>query len=140
MQQLNNPIDPPEMPSFAFSEPIPEERAAVLASGAMEFSHKLLAVVHKEDEREIKVTFAKWFKEEGRKVLSMDPKNASEFKAKSNDEEEGSDFEAMPPAKQLCSLWHLPICFNSFQYVPTRSKPTCSKLTKGSVFSGPKVF
>ena len=118
MQQLNNPIDPPEMSSAAALKPIPEKRAAVLASGAMEFSHKLLAVVHKEDEGEIKVTYEEWFKLEGRKVLSMDVKHASEFKAKSEDEEEGSDFEAMPPtAPQPNSLAVSGTC----QYVSTRS-------------------
>ena len=98
MEQLNNPIDPPEISSAHALKPIPHKRAAALASGAMEFSHKLLAVVHKEDEGEIKVTYEEWFKLEGRKVLSMDVKHASEFKAKSEDEEEGSDFEDMPPA------------------------------------------
>jgi len=96
------------MPSAAFTEPISEERAAVLAAGAMQFSHKLLAVVHKEDQREIKDTFKEWYKRSGRKVLSMDPKHASEFKAE--DEEEGSDFEDMPSSQQPCSLWHVPIC------------------------------
>ena len=111
MEQLNEHIDPVEMPRAAFTKPISEQRAAMLASGAMQFSHKLLAVVHEEDEKEIKVTFEEWFKLEGRKVLSMDPKHASEFKAEPKDGEEGSDFEDMPPAKQPCSLWHVPICF-----------------------------
>ena len=111
MQQLTEHLDPVEMPMAAFTEPITEKRAATLAAGAMQFSHKLLAVVHKEDENEIKVTFEEWFKLTGRKLLSMDPKHASEFKAEPKDGEEGSDIEDMPPAKQPCSFWHVPICF-----------------------------
>ena len=98
LDELRKGLDEAEVPSAAFTEPIPEKRAAVLASGAMQFSHKLLAVVHKEDQREIKETFKEWYKRSGRKLLSMDPKHVSEFKAESEDEEEGSDFEDMPPA------------------------------------------
>jgi hypothetical protein len=89
----------------------------MLASGAMEFSHKLLAVVHKEDEGAIKVTFQKWFVEKGRKLLSMDPEHASEFEAEPEDAEDSEyDCEDMPPSQTaLQPLAHS----NMFQHVPS---------------------
>lgn len=134
MQQLNNPIDPPEMSSADDIKPIPQKRAAALASGAMEFSHKLLAVVHKEDEGEIKVTFEEWFKLEGRKVLSMDPKSASEFKAKSEDEEEGSDFEAMPPSQTALQLLAPASMFQHVPIGPNMLQANMFQANKGVLF------
>jgi hypothetical protein len=89
----------------------------MLASGAMEFSHKLLAVVHKEDEGAIKVTFQKRFVEKGRKLLSMDPKNAREHGAEPENEEDIEyDCQDMPPSQTaLQPLAHS----NMFQHVPS---------------------
>jgi hypothetical protein len=105
------------LPRTAYTEAIPEKRAAMLASGAMAFSHKLLAVVHKEDEREIEVTFEEWFKLKGRKLLSMDPKNAREHGAEPENEEDIEyDCQDMPPSQTaLQPLAHS----NMFQHVPS---------------------
>ena len=88
MQQLRDGLHVPSLPFEAYITAIPQERATKLATGAMHFAHKLLAVVSKENEEVIESTFVAWYDKAGQQLLSMDPKSARDFEA-----DEGSDDE-----------------------------------------------